>query len=109
MSDARRGELHRGAVAALQARPGGDPARIAHHAEAAGDGATLAWAARDACLLAAARTAHREAILHGDRVLGVQRTAKTVSVHVSNILSKLAAGGRTQAVAVARRRGLLTD
>ncbi len=36
-------------------------------------------------------------------------SAKTVSVHVSNILSKLAAGGRTEAVAVARRRGLLTD
>jgi DNA-binding NarL/FixJ family response regulator len=36
-------------------------------------------------------------------------SAKTVSVHVSNILAKLGAGGRTEAVAVARRRGLLTD
>jgi DNA-binding NarL/FixJ family response regulator len=36
-------------------------------------------------------------------------SAKTVSVHVSNILAKLAAGGRTEAVAVARRRGLLAD
>jgi len=34
-------------------------------------------------------------------------SAKTVSVHVSNILAKLAAAGRTEAVAVARRRGLL--
>ncbi|MGZ4637777.1 MAG: helix-turn-helix domain-containing protein, partial [Actinomycetes bacterium] len=34
---------------------------------------------------------------------------KTVSVHVSNILAKLGAGGRTEAVAVARRRGLLSD
>jgi DNA-binding CsgD family transcriptional regulator len=34
-------------------------------------------------------------------------SAKTVSVHVSNILAKLDAGGRTEAVAVARRRGLL--
>ena len=34
-------------------------------------------------------------------------SAKTVSVHVSNILAKLEAGSRTEAVAVARRRGLL--
>ena len=32
---------------------------------------------------------------------------KTVSVHVSNILAKLGAGGRTEAAAIARRRGLL--
>jgi DNA-binding CsgD family transcriptional regulator len=32
---------------------------------------------------------------------------KTASVHVSNILGKLGAGSRTEAVAVARRRGLL--
>jgi len=34
---------------------------------------------------------------------------KTVSVHVSNVLAKLGAAGRTEAVAVARRRGLLGD
>jgi DNA-binding CsgD family transcriptional regulator/tetratricopeptide (TPR) repeat protein len=33
---------------------------------------------------------------------------KTVSVHVSNILAKLGAGGRTEAAAIARRDGLLT-
>ena len=32
---------------------------------------------------------------------------KTVSVHVSNILGKLDATGRTEAAAIARRRGLL--
>ena len=32
---------------------------------------------------------------------------KTVSVHVSNILGKLGAGGRTEAAAIARRDGLL--
>jgi DNA-binding NarL/FixJ family response regulator len=32
---------------------------------------------------------------------------KTASVHVSNIIGKLGAGSRTEAVAVARRRGLL--
>lgn len=36
-------------------------------------------------------------------------SAKTVSVHVSNILAKLDAGGRTEAVALARRRGLLAE
>jgi DNA-binding CsgD family transcriptional regulator/tetratricopeptide (TPR) repeat protein len=34
-------------------------------------------------------------------------SAKTVSVHVSNILAKLGASGRTEAVALARSRGLL--
>jgi DNA-binding CsgD family transcriptional regulator/tetratricopeptide (TPR) repeat protein len=36
-------------------------------------------------------------------------SAKTVSVHVSNILGKLGASGRTEAAAIARRRGLLRD
>jgi DNA-binding CsgD family transcriptional regulator len=36
-------------------------------------------------------------------------SAKTVSVHVSNILAKLGAGGRTEAASLARRRGLLQD
>jgi DNA-binding CsgD family transcriptional regulator len=36
-------------------------------------------------------------------------STKTVSVHVSNILAKLGAGGRTEAAALARRRGLLGD
>ncbi|MFW3170666.1 helix-turn-helix transcriptional regulator [Geodermatophilus sp. CPCC 206100] len=34
---------------------------------------------------------------------------KTASVHVSNILAKLGAGGRTEAVALAASRGLLPD
>ncbi len=34
-------------------------------------------------------------------------SAKTVSVHVSNILAKLGAAGRTEAAAIARRRGML--
>jgi DNA-binding NarL/FixJ family response regulator len=36
-------------------------------------------------------------------------SAKTVSVHVSNILAKLGASGRTEAAAIARRRGILRD
>ena len=34
-------------------------------------------------------------------------STKTVSVHVSNILAKLGAAGRTEAAAIARREGLL--
>ncbi len=36
-------------------------------------------------------------------------SGKTVSVHVSNVMAKLGAGGRTEAVALARRSGLLAD
>jgi ATP/maltotriose-dependent transcriptional regulator MalT len=36
-------------------------------------------------------------------------STKTVSVHVSNILAKLGAGGRTEAAAIARREGLLPN
>ncbi len=36
-------------------------------------------------------------------------STKTVSVHVSNILAKLGAAGRTEAAAIARRDGLLVD
>jgi DNA-binding NarL/FixJ family response regulator len=36
-------------------------------------------------------------------------STKTVSVHVSNILAKLGAAGRTEAAALARSRGLLDD
>jgi DNA-binding NarL/FixJ family response regulator len=34
-------------------------------------------------------------------------SGKTVSVHVSNLLAKLGAGGRAEAVTIAHRRGLL--
>ena len=34
-------------------------------------------------------------------------SAKTVSVHVSNVMAKLGAGSRTEATALARRAGLL--
>ncbi|MDV7223012.1 helix-turn-helix domain-containing protein, partial [Streptomyces prunicolor] len=35
-------------------------------------------------------------------------TGKTASVHVSNILAKLGAASRTEAVAIAYRQGLIT-
>jgi DNA-binding NarL/FixJ family response regulator len=39
---------------------------------------------------------------------GLFISAKTVSVHISNLLAKLEAGSRTEAVAIARRRGYLS-
>ena len=44
-----------------------------------------------------------------NRQVGVRLfiSAKTVSVHMSNVLGKLAVSGRAQAVAVAHQRGLL--
>ena len=35
-------------------------------------------------------------------------STKTVSDHVSNLLAKLGASGRTEAAAIARRRGLVS-
>jgi DNA-binding CsgD family transcriptional regulator/tetratricopeptide (TPR) repeat protein len=67
----RVGELHRRAVATLADRPNTDPARLAHHAERGGDEATLASASAAACHLAAARSANRETIDHGERALAV--------------------------------------
>jgi DNA-binding NarL/FixJ family response regulator len=52
-----------------------------------------------------------ELLAHGrtNRQLGKELfiSEKTASVHVSNILAKLAAGTRGEAVAIARRRGLI--
>jgi DNA-binding NarL/FixJ family response regulator len=49
------------------------------------------------------------ALGRSNRQIGTQLfiSAKTASVHVSNILAKLGVAGRGEAVAVARERGLL--
>lgn len=49
------------------------------------------------------------ALGHSNRRIGEELfiTGKTASVHVSDILAKLGAAGRTEAVAIAHRRGLL--
>jgi DNA-binding CsgD family transcriptional regulator/tetratricopeptide (TPR) repeat protein len=59
----RRVALHRAAVAALALTPGraADPARIAHHADLAGDGDAVLRSAPAAAARAAAHGAHREA------------------------------------------------
>jgi len=67
----RRVSLHRGAAAALAATPGraADPARIAHHADVAGDGAAVLRFAPTAAARAAALGAHREAAAQYARAL----------------------------------------
>jgi DNA-binding CsgD family transcriptional regulator/tetratricopeptide (TPR) repeat protein len=58
----RRLELHRAALAALESRSSGtDAARLAHHAEAAGDAGAVARWAPVAAIRAASSGAHREA------------------------------------------------
>jgi DNA-binding CsgD family transcriptional regulator/tetratricopeptide (TPR) repeat protein len=63
--------LHRKLLAALRTSPEGssDPARMAHHAEAAGDGAAVLEFATAAAERAAALGAHREAAAQYGRVL----------------------------------------
>jgi DNA-binding CsgD family transcriptional regulator/tetratricopeptide (TPR) repeat protein len=61
--------LHRAALAALAEAPKTDPARLAHHAEAAGDGEAVLRFARAAGERAAAHGAHREAAAQYARAL----------------------------------------
>ena len=57
----RRQGLHRSILAALEAAPGQDPARLAHHAEHAGDDDAVVRYAQAAAELAAAAGAHLQA------------------------------------------------
>jgi len=67
----RRVELHRAALAALRAPPAGapDPARLAHHAEAAGDAAAVLEFAPAAAERAESVSAHRQAAAQYARAL----------------------------------------
>jgi DNA-binding CsgD family transcriptional regulator/tetratricopeptide (TPR) repeat protein len=88
LADSVRRDLNQRAVNALVGRRDIDPARIAHHAEAAGDDEALATSARQALLLAAARTAHREAVRHGESALRVQQHLS--ADEVADLQTKLA-------------------
>lgn len=97
------GDLARAAARALGARP------VLDELTASGSTSTRSEAAPDAltprereilALVAAGRS-------NGEIGKQLFISAKTVSVHVSNILGKLGAAGRTEAAAIARRRGLL--
>ncbi|HEX4984396.1 MAG TPA: AAA family ATPase, partial [Ilumatobacteraceae bacterium] len=72
LGEGKRRELHGRIVAALTSRRDIDPARIAHHADAAGDEAAAARYSMNAALQASARAAHREAVRHGERALGLR-------------------------------------
>jgi tetratricopeptide (TPR) repeat protein len=65
----RRADLHRKILAALAASPSPDPARLAHHAEAAGDLQSLLRFAPAAAAQASALGAHGEAAAQYVRVL----------------------------------------
>ena len=64
LSPVRRAALHRRVLAALEAAPGADPSRLAHHARSAGDAAAVLRYARLAGTAAARQGAHREAADH---------------------------------------------
>ncbi|HEX2188602.1 MAG TPA: AAA family ATPase [Longimicrobiaceae bacterium] len=65
----RRVELHRRVLEALRAAAGAEPARLAHHAEEAGDGAGVLQLAPEAARRASALSAHREAAAQYARAL----------------------------------------
>lgn len=93
----------RTAARVLGARPLLDELRSLGSAPARADGGPDTLTARETEILghvAAGRT-------NGEIAKQLFISTKTVSVHVSNILGKLGASGRTEAAAIARRRGLL--
>jgi len=69
ISAPRRAELHRGVLTALAGAARPDPARLAHHAEAAGDIPAVIQFAPAAAARAAALGAHREAAAQYARAL----------------------------------------
>ena len=65
----RRRDLHAAILRALDARPGADPSRLAHHADAAGDPGAVVRHGRAAAERGARAGAHREAAAQYVRVL----------------------------------------
>jgi DNA-binding NarL/FixJ family response regulator len=81
----------------------GAPARAAGQAEAPARATRPALTPRESEIMALVA----EGRSNGEIGRQLFISTKTVSVHVSNILGKLGAAGRTEAAAIARRDGLL--
>jgi DNA-binding CsgD family transcriptional regulator len=104
LAEARKvGDLAREGARSLGAKPVLAELTAAGSAPARGDASSDALTPREREILglvAAGRS-------NGEIGKQLFISAKTVSVHVSNILAKLGAAGRTEAAAIARRRGLI--
>ena len=97
------GDLARTAAHALGAQPLLDELRALGSVAARGDTTSDTLTAREGEILALVA----EGRSNGEIGKQLFISSKTVSVHVSNILGKLGAAGRTEAAAIARRRGLI--
>jgi DNA-binding CsgD family transcriptional regulator len=97
------GDLARAVAHELGAQPLLDELRAIGSVPARADAGSDALTARESEILALVA----EGRSNGEIGRQLFISAKTVSVHVSNILGKLGAAGRTEAAAIARRRGLI--
>jgi DNA-binding CsgD family transcriptional regulator/tetratricopeptide (TPR) repeat protein len=97
------GDLARETAHRLEAQPLLDELRALGSTAARGDAASDTLTTREAEILALVA----EGRSNGEIGKQLFISAKTVSVHVSNILGKLGASGRTEAAAIAHRRGLI--
>jgi ATP/maltotriose-dependent transcriptional regulator MalT len=102
LSPVRRAALHARVLAALDDRPGVDPARLVHHAHHAGDTAAVLHWAPIAARGAAAVGAYRQAADHYGRALAVRADAGLLESYA--FVAYLA--GRTAEALDARRRAL---
>jgi DNA-binding NarL/FixJ family response regulator len=97
------GDRARAVAHELGAQPLLDELRALGSVPARGDASSDTLTARESEILALVA----EGRSNGEIGKQLFISAKTVSVHVSNILGKLGAAGRTEAAAIARRRGLI--
>ncbi len=96
-------DLARTAAQALGARPVLEDLRTLGSSPVRAEASPGALTPREAEILALVA----EGRSNGEIARQLFISAKTVSVHVSRILAKLGAAGRTEAAAIARRRGLV--